>query len=264
MSLKVTSIQFCAMRYVSCNSCCCAVQPVTFTKEVAFLVLASVVEFRSTISEIDKSHDSFSHSAPHGVWDGDGASTNRTWFPAGGWRSRHGDATNRLRTPAIIDSMLCPQPYSSTRRRVMRFPCFVVSFCNNVVLVKTMVVHREGQSQCIDGAASEETCHIREKEGTEVTLEENAFFSWYPDPPISEHRNDSTYATNNATSQHTTCSPRTESCLVKNPLAKAILSGKRDTRKSHAHKVLRTIVILELVSLERLHSNTSPVHLLLS
>ena len=127
-----------------------------------------------------------------------------------------------------------------------------------------MVVHREGQSQCIDGAASEETCHIREKEGTEVTLEENAFFSWYPDPPISEHRNDSTYATNNATSQHTTCSPRTESCLVKNPLAKAILSGKRDTRKSHAHKVLRTIVILELVSLERLHSNTSPVHLLLS
>lgn len=67
LSLKVTSIQFCAMRYVSCNSCCCAVQPVTFTKEVAFLVLASVVEFRSTISEIDKSHDSFSHSAPHGV-----------------------------------------------------------------------------------------------------------------------------------------------------------------------------------------------------
>jgi hypothetical protein len=42
------------MRYVSCNVCCCAVQPVTSTKEVAFLVLASVVEFRSTINVIDR------------------------------------------------------------------------------------------------------------------------------------------------------------------------------------------------------------------
>jgi len=140
LPLKVTSIQICTMRYVFCNYCWCAVQPVTSTKQVTSLDLASVVEPRSTISEIDKSLDSFSHSAPHGVWDGDGASTNRNLIPC--WRSRHGGANQRVRTPAIIDFMLCPQPYSSTRRRVMLIPCLVQFLCSYVVSGRTIVVHR--------------------------------------------------------------------------------------------------------------------------
>jgi len=150
LSLKVTSIRLCAMRYVSCNSCCCAVQPVTSTKQVTSLVLASVVEFRSTISEIDKSLD---YSAPHGVWDGDGASTNRDLVPC--WRSRHGGANQRLRTPAIIDFMSCPQPYSSTRRRVMLIPCLVQFLCSYVVSGRNIVVQ-----QVYGWSQSEETRHI--------------------------------------------------------------------------------------------------------
>jgi hypothetical protein len=159
--LKVTSIQFCAMRYVSCNACCRAVQPVTSTKEVAFLVLASVVEFRSTINVIDKilTRSPTLHHMAFGTMMAQAQTALHSLL-----KERHNGANSRLLTTAhhrlyVVSSTILEH---STTSNVSSLFCEIFLQLRCAGEDHGHLGPRKAKSQH-RLSLSEETCHIEEE-----------------------------------------------------------------------------------------------------